>query len=133
MNSCISKIIQAEPGFPYSVFLTDGTVITIGRTSETKGRAWLKIENQPELVPSEAEETVLLTWHMIDAGRSDKGGLSNVQIKCLGVPFPLTQGWPARLVGTRVSKKAYDDFMALRNDHIRNKVNGGHNLGPLFG
>lgn len=43
---CITKVLRNDDGKAFCVYLKDGNKITIGRTSETKGPAWLGIGKQ---------------------------------------------------------------------------------------
>lgn len=43
---CITKVLRSDDGKPFCVYLKDGNKITVGRTKDTKGPAWLGIGKQ---------------------------------------------------------------------------------------
>jgi len=49
---CISYVSQDKPGKAFCVYLRDGKKITVGRTRETKGPAWLEISDQGIIKPA---------------------------------------------------------------------------------
>lgn len=48
---CVVRLV-GDATAPVCAYLSDGTKITIGRTAETRGPAWLKIERQAKLQPA---------------------------------------------------------------------------------
>lgn len=50
LTSCISYVSRSPSGKASTVYLKDGTMITIGRERETKGPAWLEIREQAKVI-----------------------------------------------------------------------------------
>lgn len=58
----------------------------------------------------------------IEKGRSINGGWSQRQLELLGVKWPLPKGWARSLVGTEVDERQYANFLALKDQHLREKT-----------
>lgn len=56
---------------------------------------------------------VVLTPKLIDAGKTPAGAWNKPQIECLGLSWPLTQGWKQRLKGKLIPKADYEKFLSL--------------------
>jgi hypothetical protein len=63
-------------------------------------------------------DRVMLTLSLIMAGVSRNGYFSDAQLACLGLYNPLGRGWKRRLIGTYISRAAYDRFVALKDAHL---------------
>jgi len=63
-----------------------------------------------------------LTREDIEKGRSLNGGWSQRQLELLGVKWPLPKGWARSLVGMEVSEDAYRRFIAMKDQHLREKT-----------
>ena len=64
--------------------------------------------------PANREETVLITDALMQAHRWVGGTFWNYpQLKALGVQIPLKSGWYRRLLGTRVTVSAFEEFKRL--------------------
>lgn len=68
-------------------------------------------------------DRTVITNEMIEDGMSDNGGWSNKQIKLLGQG--MFTGWRRRAVGKEILTERYDEFLALKNVHLKNKRNFG--------
>lgn len=62
-----------------------------------------------------------ITEELLDAGRSERGGLSRQQIQLLGSEWPLRQGWKRSLIGKAISDKVAEEFLRLAGKHLANK------------
>lgn len=54
-HSCISYVSRSPSGKASTVYLRDGTMITIGRERETQGAVWLDIREQGKIIPASAK------------------------------------------------------------------------------
>ena len=57
---------------------------------------------------------VRITESLLDAGRSDRGGLNKNQLAVLGIDWPPAKGWKRQLIGMEIPDEAADSFLALR-------------------
>jgi hypothetical protein len=64
-------------------------------------------------------DKLTITQEMIEAGMSDNGALSFKQIDLLG--FGRYSGWRRRAVGKEILTEKYNEFLALKNVHLKNK------------
>lgn len=63
-----------------------------------------------------------LTKEIIFKGRSQNGGWSRNQVRLLGLDWPLEKGWIDRLVGTELAQEKVDEFLGIRDAHVKNKT-----------
>ena len=63
----------------------------------------------------------ILTAALIEKGKSARGAWSKKQLDLLGVPWPLKKGWKRRLIGKSVSETDLDEFLNLKNAHLKKK------------
>jgi hypothetical protein len=64
-----------------------------------------------------------ITMQIILMGKSSRGGWGREQMRLLGVPWPPKHGWVEKVVGTRISREAYNKFLSLKDKHL-NKGDG---------
>lgn len=62
---------------------------------------------------------IVITESLLNAGKSINGSWSQEQLQWLGVPWPLASGWRRRLIGTEVTQANYEEFLGLKNKHIK--------------
>lgn len=62
-----------------------------------------------------ANDQVLITYELIEAGKTVRGGWLREQITLLGENWPPKRGWKGRAINRRISRKDADRFVALRN------------------
>lgn len=62
----------------------------------------------------EPDQKITLTKKLIYAGATDSWGFKRAQVACFGVKWPLAKGWLDKLVGYRVSQKAYERFLSYK-------------------
>jgi hypothetical protein len=55
-----------------------------------------------------------ITNEFIKLGASDRGGWNKHQLEVLGVPWPPTEGWKDRIIGTEISDEDAKEFLYLR-------------------
>ncbi len=68
---------------------------------------------------------MILTWELIESGRSERGGWSRNQVAVFGVRWPLKKGWKRRIIGRDFPEAAINEFMLLRNAHLKpNELDG---------
>lgn len=66
---------------------------------------------------------MILTKEIIEQGKSDRGGWSADQFICLGVgKDDKTKGWISRLVGKEFPDANIKEFLALKNNHLKKKI-----------
>lgn len=63
-------------------------------------------------------ETVELTFDMIQAGKSSRGGWNAKQLQLFDVFYPLSKGWIGRLIGKTVTKESHEEFLKLKDTHL---------------
>jgi hypothetical protein len=56
----------------------------------------------------------IITEAMLESGRSDEGGWNKAQVRAIGIPWPLKEGWKRRHSGQEITHQQYEQFMALR-------------------
>jgi hypothetical protein len=61
-----------------------------------------------------SERIVEVTDALLERGKSSRGGWSREQLQCLGVRWPLRDGWRRALLGRRVERRAAEAFLRLR-------------------
>lgn len=59
-------------------------------------------------------ENITLTKELVKSLRTRRGGFTNSTLTALGIGPKPSQGWPARLVGTTISRAAFDAAMEGR-------------------
>ena len=64
-------------------------------------------------------DRMIITDQMIEDGMSKNGGWSNKQIMLLG--FGRTKGWKRRAIGKQILTAKYNEFVALKNVHLKKK------------
>lgn len=62
-----------------------------------------------------ADETVLITDELIEAGKSARGGWSREQLRLLGIPWPPPAGWKRKVLGARIRADSAEQFIRLRD------------------
>ena len=66
---------------------------------------------------------VIVTNSLLEQGISCNGSWSRKQLEALGVPigrgFKLWKGWKDRLIGSKITEQQKNDFLALKNKHIK--------------
>ncbi|NJK99581.1 MAG: ribonuclease HI [Spirulinaceae cyanobacterium RM2_2_10] len=62
---------------------------------------------------------VLISQALLAAGQSDRGSWSKRQLQLLGVSYPLQSGWRQKILGQEISEQAAQDFVALKNQHLK--------------
>jgi hypothetical protein len=70
-----------------------------------------------------------LTETMLNMGMSINNGFSAKQLRVLGLPDNcfdrksgyMLSGWRKKVIGSDVTQKQYDDFLALKDKHLENK------------
>jgi hypothetical protein len=60
------------------------------------------------------DDLVTVTAELIDAGQSERGGWSKVQLALIGVAWPPPAGWKGAAVGRRILRAEAERFVALR-------------------
>jgi len=68
----------------------------------------------------------VLTKEMLKAGQSRHGGWSRAQVALLGVKWPLLRGWQRELIGMFVSDETVDEFVAMKDLHLKPKYGAFH-------
>jgi hypothetical protein len=53
---------------------------------------------------------IIVTAEIVEMCATEKGGFSRKSVAPFGLKFPLVQGWKKRLVGTTISKQAYEQL-----------------------
>ena len=72
---------------------------------------------------------VRVTRGLLLAGRSANGGWSRAQYALLGVGWPPPKGWMDGLLGRAVARGVMDEFVRLRDEHLRHKcIMGGEGV-----
>jgi hypothetical protein len=69
-----------------------------------------------------SDRFVRVTADLIQAGRSERGGWSKVQLAILGVSWPPPAGWKSEVIGRVIPRTEADRFVRLRD--------GGSQSGP---
>ena len=76
-----------------------------------------------------AEEYLnVLKAQILNKGLSDNGGWSNKQLRALGLPDSyfkanggLVKGWKDYLIGSNINEKNINEFLSLKNKHLKLK------------
>lgn len=90
-------------------------------TKYRKQMAPKKKDDIPKQEKHKANEGIL-TKEIFNAGKSSRGGWGWRQLKLLGVEYPLKKGWKKRIIGTEVGKEKINEFLALKDRHLKNKA-----------
>jgi len=64
-------------------------------------------------------KTIELTSSLLLAGKSSNGGWSKQQLELFDVHYPLQKGWFKRLIGELVPVEYYEEFLKLKNKHLK--------------
>lgn len=61
---------------------------------------------------------MILTEQILNQGKSNNGGWNAKQMECLN-SYPLVKGWKRRLIGKDFPEEVINNFISLKNDHIK--------------
>lgn len=61
------------------------------------------------------DASVIVTRDFLEAGKSDRGAWSKLQLMCIGVAWPPPKGWRKSVIGRAVSNADASNFLSLRN------------------
>ena len=62
-------------------------------------------------------DPIVLTKQLIRRCHTQRGGITNATIRALGVPLPLTAGWPSIMVGSQISRDNYRKALVGRESY----------------
>lgn len=96
-----------------------------GRVPEPAGARTATSRRQTREARDVGEELVRVTAELIEAGRSERGGWSKVQLALLGVSWPPLPGWKREVVGGSIPQADAERFVQLRG---RSPPSGGPSL-----
>lgn len=74
---------------------------------------------------------MIVTYELIEKGKSSRGGWSNKQFRALGIKS-FQKGWMGRLVGTEVTEDQAELFLRLKDIHVKNKKKRRKNCDHVF-
>ena len=64
---------------------------------------------------------MILTVEILEKGKSIRGAFSEAQLNVFGETFKKNKGWLKKLVGKEVTEKQIEDFLNLKDEHLKNK------------
>ena len=72
--------------------------------------------------------------NLVAQGESVNGGWSRKQLALLGVSWPPETGWKDRLVGTEIDSDVENEFINLKDQHIKGRCSNcnAKTTGPEF-
>lgn len=64
---------------------------------------------------------MILTFDILEQGKSSNGGWSAAQLRLFGLKYPLKHGWKRQIVGKDFPDANIEKFLDLRDQHIGRK------------
>ena len=90
------------------------TTVKVEQPKSSHGMTWEELFQKPKkkvanpvIVSLPTDDPITLTYELVMACRTARGGWTSATIRAFNVPLPLLSGWPKRLIGSQISKEAY--------------------------